>query len=90
MAPRRCWEEECDIWPNLESQFLRAPHGGSSTATDGGAAAGREGLCCAAAAAAHTHTHTHKHTHSVPQLRRITATGVIVVIQINGGCLIAF
>lgn len=26
--------KRCDIWPNLESHFLGAPHGGSSTATD--------------------------------------------------------
>lgn len=83
--------EQCDIWPNLESQFLRAPHGGSSSATDGGAAAGREGRgAAAAAAAARTHRHAQARTHSVPQLIHITATGVIAVIQINGGCLIAF
>lgn len=61
MAARRCWVEDCDIWPNLESQYLRAPQGGSSTAKDGEAAAGREGLsapAAAAAAAARAHTRT--------------------------------
>lgn len=49
--------------------------------------AGKDSAAVAAAAAC---AHTRAHTHSVPQLSRVTATGVIVVIQINGGCLIAF